>query len=84
MKRNDAPKSVFNPLSRDFRAKYRNDDNTQVEYVIRSMEIETFPTYLADHMIKHLVEEVANDRDVSRLSEDKMRKIKEEIEVNES
>ena len=83
IKRDDSPKSIFNPLRYDFVDGIRDDDNKIRQYTIRSMEIETFPTYLANHIVKNLIVAVQNERSVSSTNEKAMEDIKKEIEVND-
>jgi len=81
--RDETPKSVFNPLRYDFKTTYRNDDNSFREYMVRSMEIETFPAYIANHVIKHLIDAVQNERHVLGTDLKAIEEIRKEIEVNE-
>lgn len=77
------PKSVFNPLRIDFRTTYRDDNNAPQEYIVRSMEIGTFPTYLADHIIKHLITAVQNERHILGTDLKAIEEIRKEVEVGE-
>ena len=80
--RNDTPKSIFNPLKTDLDISYRDDNNTIRQYKVRSMEISTFPTYLADHIIKKLITAVQNERSINPIDDKKVEEIRKEIEVS--
>jgi hypothetical protein len=80
--RNDTPKSIFNPLREDFTVSYLDENNKPRDYTIRSMEIETFPTYLADHIIKHLITAVQDERSLNLTNTKLIEEIRKEIEVN--
>lgn len=82
LKRDDSPKAVFNPLRYDFVDEIRDDDNKQRQYTIRSMEIETFPAYLAKTIIIHLMTAVQNERGTNPLNEKAVDDIRKEIEVS--
>jgi len=81
--RNDTPKSLFNPMRKDFICPLRDDNNVFHDYKIRSMEIESFPAYLADVLINHLVNEVQIERNTNPLDEKAMNEIRKEIIVDE-
>ena len=82
-KRNETPQSVFNPLHFDFKTTYRNDDNSLREYVVRSMEIETFPAYIANHVAKHLIDAVQNERHILGTDLKAIEEIRKEVVVDE-
>lgn len=82
-KRNDTPRSLFNPLRTDFVAEIRDEHNVQQKYVIRSMEIETFPAWLANIIMKHLIVAVQNERHINPLDPIATEEIRKEIEVDE-
>ncbi|MBZ5529731.1 MAG: hypothetical protein LAN71_17780 [Acidobacteriia bacterium] len=79
--RDNSSKSLFNPLSTDFVTHIRNDYNVNKEYVIPSMEIITYPTYLAERIEKDLITAIKNARNINPLIESETKKIKEEIEL---
>ena len=81
IKRNEESKQFFNPLDKDFEIEYLGDDNIPVKYVIPGVQISTFPAYLADFFIKHLVDEVANERDLSLIGEKERNEILKEIMI---
>jgi hypothetical protein len=80
--RDEKPTSIFNPLKTDFKCTYRDDDNKPREYIVRSMEIETFPAYIAKHIVKHLIVAVQNERSVNSLNTKAIEEIRKEIEIN--
>ena len=80
-RRDNTLKSLFNPLRTDFTVFLRDDDNKPQEYKIRSMEIETFPSYIADIIIKKLVTAIQNERNIDPIKKDEEEKIVKEIVV---
>lgn len=80
--RDDSSRSLFNPLKTDFIAEIRDDHNKSQTYIIHSMEIETFPTWLADVLEKKLITEVKYARNVSLFSKEEEDKIRKEVEVS--
>jgi hypothetical protein len=81
--RNETKKNLFNPLRTDFEIELRDDHNVKQKYIIRSMEIEEFPTYLANIILNHLIVAVQNERNISPLNEQAVEEIRKEIIVNE-
>jgi len=79
--RDETPKSLFNPLSINFKTKLRGDDNVDVEYEIPSMEIATFPAYLADRIKVDLMTAITNQRGSGLLTEEEKNKLIDEVEV---
>ena len=79
--RNETPKSVFNPLKTDFICTLRDDQNVSQTYIIHSMEIETYPAYIADVLMKKLITAIKNARNVNPISLEEEEKIKKEVEV---
>jgi hypothetical protein len=80
--RNETPKSIFNPLKTDFVTEIRDDDNQNRKYFIRSMEIDTFPAYIARHIANHLITAVQNERGINSTNEKAIEEIRKEIEVS--
>lgn len=81
--RNDTPKSLFNPLKTDFICPLRDDKNIYHNYKIRSMEIESFPTWMAEVIIKHLIVAVQNERKVNPIDIEAIEEIRKEVVVDE-
>ena len=79
-KRDDTPKSLFNPIKDDFIAEIRDDHNIKQTYIIHSMEIETFPAWLADILTKKLITAVKNERQIG-FSPELEEEIRKEIEI---
>jgi len=79
--RNETSKSVFNPLTDDFIIEFRNDKNEIEIYTVPSMNMVTHPTYLADFLIKHLVDRIIEKRDLGYVSPEARAEIQKEIEV---
>ena len=83
IEKDETPMSVFNPLTTDFVCEVREDNNRVRQYIIRSMEIETFPTYLAKNIIKRLITAVQNKRGINVITDtDSTERIRKEIEID--
>lgn len=76
----DIPIRLYNPLLKDFSVQF-NDGSGIKTYTLKSKEIEAFPTPIAKHIRKHLVDFVINERGVISTDRVAVSKIKEEIEV---
>jgi hypothetical protein len=81
IQRDETPKRVFNPLSEDFVDKIRDDGNVVQEYIVCSMEIVTFPTYLANRIITDLITMIKNQRQSGFLTPEQESKLRKEVEV---
>lgn len=81
IKRDDTPKSFFNPLHHAFILTYRDEDNKEETLTIPPLKLVTYPTYLADLIIKHLVTEIINERGLGYLTDEKRKEIEKETEV---
>ncbi len=81
IKRDETPKSIFNPLKTDFVTSIRGNDNIPKDYIVHSMEIETYPAYIANIIIKKLITAVKYDRSVDLNSQVDEEKIRKEVEV---
>lgn len=79
--RNDVEKSFFNPVSRELVLEYRNDRDETVTYTLLPLRIATYPTYLADFMIKRLIDFVIEDRKMGYVTPEGRAEIRKEIEV---
>lgn len=79
--RNDTPKSLFNPLKIDFVTEIRDEHNVLQTYIVHSMEIETFPTWLANILEKKLITMIKNERNINPIYSSEDEKIKKEVEV---
>lgn len=79
--RNSKPVSLYNPLRSDFTVTYATDDGPPMPYTIPSLEIKTFPSYIADHIKKHLAQEVIGSRGVRLNYDDDYKEALKEIEV---
>jgi len=78
---NNSKTMLFNPLLTDFSVNFNNGDGSK-EYTIKAREIAEFPTPVAKHIKKHLIDAVFNKRELDRASEENLREITEEIEVH--
>lgn len=72
------PKKIFNPDTEDFSVMFALEKIPE-KYTIRSRETLTFPTYLADHITKHLVQYIVLKRGVKTNYEDEYEKVKKEV-----
>lgn len=63
---NLTPKHIWNPLATDFTTTYANENNEPISYTCPSLRISTFPTYIADHMAKHLAQEIVGHRGIKK------------------
>lgn len=63
---NLTPKTLFNPLKSEFikETKLGVEGDDPVIYTIPSLELKTFPTYLADHLAHYLAQAVVAERGV--------------------
>ena len=83
IERDETPMSVFNPLTTDFVCEVREDSNQNKQYIIRSMEIETFPTYLAKKIVRRLITAVQNKRGINPITDiDSTERIRKEVEID--
>lgn len=78
-KQDNTPKSLFNPLKTDFVTSIRDENNKLQDYIVHSMEIETYPAYIANIIIKKLITAVKYSRD--GVTPEDEAKIRKEIEV---
>jgi hypothetical protein len=73
---------VYNPLAYDFSVEYDTLGNAEPKtYTVRSQEIAYFKPHLAEHIKKHLLDEVTNDRGASPLDQLVKQEILDEIKV---
>lgn len=74
--------SLFNPLDEDFTVTYDIYENKQPEtYVAKSKEISTFPTTIAQHIKKHLLSKLVEERELGYVTPELHQELLEEIEV---
>lgn len=78
---NRNPKSLFNPLKDDFTVNYATDDAAPLPYTVPSLEIATFPAYIADHIAKKLAHEIVFTRGIHTNYTDDYTAVLAEIEV---
>lgn len=77
------PKPLYNPLTHDFSWEYKDDDNNQHIAVCRALEITYFPTWLADLVMKHLIDEVYENRKPKQNPELDREMIQKEVEITD-
>lgn len=78
--RNDAPKTFFNPLTKNIVLHYINDANESQEYTLKAYLPATHPTYLANWMIEKLIDEIINYRELGYITPEQRAEIKNEVE----
>lgn len=78
---NTTLKYLFNPLTEDFTTTYANDANKPITYTCPSMKISEFPTYLADHIAKHLAQKIVFKRGIQHNYEQDFRAVLQEITI---
>jgi len=81
IKRDDSPKSLFNPLKIDFVTSMRDNNNISRNYTIPSMEIATFPKYLADRIENDLITTIKNERKMGFITAERENEIKKEVGI---
>lgn len=79
---NNTPKYIFNPLKEDYTAYWDGKP-----YVLHSIEVGEFPSWLADHIAQGLARKIAVDKNAGGIGqgsnfEDEYNKALREIEVN--
>lgn len=73
---------VFNPLTQDFKINYDlNDDGYPVEIIVPSLEVTYFDKPVAEHVIKHLANEVFYTSGSSEAYKYGIERVKKEIIV---
>lgn len=80
--RDETPTHLFNPLKNDLVLELFNDENIGTIYLARSLEVSTYPRYLADIVKKHLIDKIINDRGLGYVTPEQRKELLEEIEVN--
>jgi hypothetical protein len=67
---------IYNPDTEDFTVEYSG-----VPYTIRALEMESYPTHIANHIKKHLANKLLHDRGIKINPDADLEAIKKEIEV---
>lgn len=80
-KRDETPKSFFNPLDKEIEIPYKNDNNDDHIYKMPPLKIATQPKFMADLLIKHIVDEVINYRDIGVVTPQIRAAITKEVEA---
>lgn len=73
-------KTIYNPLSEDFTVNFAGDENIPVPYTIHALEVDTYPTVIANHITKHLAEHIYQIRGQKTNHDDDIKAIRREIE----
>ncbi len=76
------PKTIQNPLSIDFTCTARDDNNSIVTITIPALDAKSYPTYLADHIGKHLVDAIINERDMGYVTPEQRAELAKEVFVD--
>jgi len=75
---------VYNPLPRDFSVTYdTNEDGNPIKYTAISGDVTYFPTFIAHHIAKHLVNELMQVRQKLNNEENRHEIEKEVLPANE-
>ena len=77
---NRTPKYIHNPLFEDFSVNYATDEGPSITYTIHAQDIQAFPTYLANHITKHLAHHIVTTRGVKTNYDDDLKEAIREIE----
>ena len=80
--RDNTPTHFFNPLKDTVKVGVRDDKNVEQMIEIPSMAISTHPKWLADVLVKHLVDAIINERKLGIISPEKWAELQEETEVS--
>lgn len=81
IKRDETPKNLYNPLLEDFTTQIADDDNNPIMYTLHAQENESFPTYIANRILKRLAEKVYLERTKGKITKESiMPDILKEIE----
>lgn len=80
-KRDETPKSFSNPLGYDVTFAYQNDDNQTEHITLLAFQVSTYPKYLADWLIKHLLDAIIEDRNMGYVTPDDLRELRSEVEL---
>lgn len=79
-KRDETQRTFYNPLSHTLVVVARKADNTTHEYMLDPIKYHTYPAYIAEHLIKNLIDAVANERGINTVREpNKIEEIRKEI-----
>ena len=70
--------TVFNPSFKDFTVIYQGEPVT-----IKSLEMRDFPFDVANHVVKHLSNDILNERGVRNNPEDDLKGIRKQILFND-
>lgn len=80
-KRDETPTHFSNPLKHTVTVELFNDENQKVAHEIPSIEIVTYPKWLADVLKKHLIDAIIDDRDMGYTTPEERAELMKEIEV---
>ena len=75
---NQTPKSLYNPSKEDFTARW---DSKDVK-TLHAGEIETYPTWLANHIARDLCHKLVMERGIKTNYEADFKEMMQQIEVN--
>lgn len=67
--------TVYNPLIKRFSVNYEG-----ITYTIEGKEIKAFPTHIARHLRKHLVDHIINEKELDPLTD--RESVEKQTEVN--
>lgn len=82
MKKDESPKSLYNPTRDDFSTTMSDDTNKIHIYTVHAGELVTYPAYIANHVAKKLAHHILGERGIKTNYHDDLQKIlTEEVEV---
>ena len=82
IKRDDTPVTLYNPLSKEFTTKWRNDSNVEQTLSIPPYEVNTFPAHQAVHVKKNLIDRIINERNLGFVNPEERAVLEKEVEYD--
>ncbi len=79
---NNTDKSLYNVDKADFTTTFANEENVPIAYTMPAQEISTFPTYIANHLSKHLAHHIVMKRGIKSNYDQDIKDVLKEIEVD--
>ena len=78
-KPNLTPKTFTNPLTKTITIRFRDEANTTHTRDIAAFEVLTEPAYIADHFIKHIVDEIVLERESGYITPERRKELEREV-----
>lgn len=80
IKRNDSPKTFFNPLHKKLELEYRDDNNEIENITLAPLSALTYPTFKADFLIKHIIDALIDERELGYVTPGGRKLLQQEVE----